>query len=88
MPNQNIIDCITRRAHLAGADAVILEKRSDAIAAKAGRIPDSILDANPDHLEAISCAIAAHHARRRYFRELTALDILQGNTPSPFEQLG
>lgn len=88
MPTRNIIDCITRRAHLAGADAAILEKQADAIAATAGPVPDSILDASPAHLEAISLAIAAHEARRRYFRELTALDILQGNTPSPFDHLG
>lgn len=30
----------------------------------------------------------AHDARRRYFRELAAIDTLTGNTPSPFEELG
>lgn len=31
---------------------------------------------------------AALSARARYFRELTTIDILMGNTPSPFEHLG
>lgn len=34
------------------------------------------------HLEA-----AAREARRRYFRDLAALDIFTGNSPSPFETL-
>lgn len=29
-----------------------------------------------------------HDARRRYFRELAAIDTLTGNTPSPLEGLG
>ena len=31
---------------------------------------------------------AALSARARYFRELAAIDILLGRTPSPFEHLG
>lgn len=62
MPNLNVIHCISQRAHLAGAEAVIHDKNGTHAAAQA--------------------------ARRRYYRELTAIDILQGNTPSPFAHLG
>lgn len=54
----------TRRAHLAGAEAMHLER------------------------EAARLLEAAKSARRRYFRELTAVDDLGGHSPSPFAHLG
>lgn len=58
------IRCARDRAHLAGAEALLLEKQAAALQARAAA------------------------ARRRYFRELEAIDMLSGNTPSPFTQLG
>lgn len=80
-------NCITARAHLYGAEALILEREADALAAKAGPAPATIQDANPFHLEALSRAQLAHQARRRYFRELEAADLLGGHS-SPFGALG
>lgn len=38
--------------------------------------------------EAARLEAVAREARRRYFRELEACDILGGNIPSPFTHLG
>jgi hypothetical protein len=80
------IRCTRERAHIAGAEAVILEKRADALAP--GPPPATIDDCTEDQLRALLLAQQAHDARRRYFRELIALDTLTGNTPSPFAGLG
>lgn len=64
MDRTHLIRCAQQRAHIAGADAVILEKEANAMLAQ------------------------AHKARQLYFRELEAIDILTGNSPSPFAQLG
>ena len=80
-------NCITARAHLYGAEALILEREADALAVQAGPVPATIQDASPDQLRALSLAQQAHHARRRYFRELEAADLLGGHS-SPFGALG
>lgn len=80
------IRCIRERAHQYGADAVILEKEADKLSP--GPLPATIDDCSEDQLRALLLAQDAHHARRRYFRELVALDTLTGNTPSPFAELG
>ncbi len=64
MDRTHILRCIRDRAHLAGAEAVILEKQAAALLAQ------------------------AHSARQRYHRELEAIDLLLGNTPSSFSPLG
>ena len=79
------IRCARERAHLYGADAVILEKEADRLAP--GPLPATIDDCTEDQLRALLLAQRAHDARRRYFRELVALDTLTGNTPSPFAGL-
>ena len=84
--NLNVIHCIRDRAHLAGADAVIFEKEADALAP--GPLPATIDDCTDNQLRALLLATQAHKARQRYFRELEAIDILQGNSPSPFAGLG
>lgn len=63
MDRTTILRCIRDRAHLAGAEAVILEKEAAALLAQ------------------------AHKARQRYNRELEAIDLILGNTPSPFAEL-
>ena len=63
MDRTTILRCCSERAHLAGAEAVILEK------------------------EATDLLAQAHSARQRYYRELEAIDLLLGNTPSPFAHL-
>lgn len=80
------IRCAQERAHLYGADWVILEKRADALAP--GPLPATIDDCTEDQLRALLLAQQAHDARRRYFRELVTLDTLTGNLPSPFAGLG
>ena len=80
------IRCARERAHLQGADAVILEKEADQLAP--GPLPATIDDCTEDQLRALLLAQQAHDARRRYFRELAAIDVLTGNTPSPFAELG
>jgi len=72
---------------LYGAEALILEKEADALAERSGPATATIQDANPFHLEALSRAQLAHQARRRYFRELEAVDLLGGHS-SPFRELG
>lgn len=79
------IRCTRKRAHQYGADAVILEKQVDALAA--GPLPTTIDDCSEEQLRALLLAQQAHDARRRYFRELVALDTLTGNKPSPFAGL-
>lgn len=83
---RNIIHCTRQRAYEYGAQAVILEKEADKLAE--GPLPATIDDCTEDQLRALLLAQQAHDARRRYFRELISLDILTGNTPSPFETLG
>ena len=67
------IHCIRDRAHLAGAEWVIARKEAEATSNLA---------------LAADLQITATDARGRYFRELAAIDILMGFTPSPFEGLG
>lgn len=73
-------NCIAARAHLYGAEALILEKEADKLAADAGSAPESIVTANPDQIRALSLAQQAQQARRRYFRELEAVDLLGGHS--------
>ena len=80
-------NCIAARAHIYGAEAVILEKEADRLADQAGPSPATIHDASPDQIRALSLAQRAHQARRRYFRELEAIDLLGGHS-SPFGELG
>lgn len=80
------IRCARERAHLYGADWVILEKEADKLAP--GPLPESIDDCTEDQLRALLLAQEAHHARRRYFRELATIDGLMGRTSSPFAELG
>lgn len=84
--NPNIIRCINERAHLYGADAVIMDKEADKLAP--GPLPASIDDCTDDQLRALLLARQAQNARRRYFRELAAIDVLMGHGPSPFAGLG
>ena len=72
----NVIHCIRDRAHLAGAESVILEKEADALAE--GPLPATIHDCSEDQLRALLLAQQANVARRRYFRELEAINILMG----------
>lgn len=60
------------RAHIAGAEWVIARKDAEA--------------AN-DLAVAADLSITAAEARRRYFRELEAIDLLLGFTPSPFTEV-
>lgn len=81
-----ILRCIRDRAHLAGAEAVILKKEADALAA--GPLPATINDYTDDQpFRALLLATQAHSARQRYYRELEAIDLILGNTPSPFADL-
>jgi hypothetical protein len=79
------IRCIRERAHIAGAEALIAQKEAAVIAA--GPLPASIDDCTEELLRAILQLQHAREARRRYFREMVALDTLTGNTPSPFAGL-
>lgn len=79
--------CIRARALLYGGEAVILEKEADLIAGQVGPAPATIHDANPDQIRALSLAQQAHQARRRYFREREAIDLMEGHS-SPFRELG
>ena len=81
----NIIHCIRDRAHLAGAESVILEKEADALAA--GPLPATIHDCSENQLRALLIAIQAHKARQRYFRELEAINILLGHDTVHFAGL-
>ena len=80
------VRCARERAHLFGADAVILTKEADRLAP--GPLPATIDKCTEDQLRALLLAQQAHDARRRYFRELVAIDVMTGNTPSPFADLG
>lgn len=62
------------RAHLAGAEWVIARKEAEA-------------NITYPAIAAALTACAAE-ARRRYFQELSALDLITGHTPSPFAELG
>ena len=73
----NPVRCARARAHLYGADAVILEKEADKLAD--GPLPATIDDCTDDQLRALLLAQQANHARRRYFRELETIDILLGH---------
>lgn len=80
------IRCARERAHLYGADAVIMDKEADKLAP--GPLPASIDDCTEDQLRAVLLAQQAKAARRRYFRELAAIDVMMGHGPSPFAGLG
>ena len=80
------IRCMRDRAHQYGADAVILEKEANQLLN--GPLPESVDDCSDDQLRAVLLAQEAQQARRRYYRELAALDALMGWTPSPFAELG
>ena len=81
----NVIHCIRDRAHLAGAESVILEKEADALAE--GPLPATIHDCSEDQLRALLLAQQANVARRRYFRELEAINILMGRDHAHFAGL-
>ena len=81
----NVIHCIRDRAHLAGAESVILEKQADALAA--GPLPATIDDCSENQLRALLIATQAHKARQRYFRELEAINILMGHDHAHFAGL-
>ena len=85
MDRLNIIHCIRDRANLAGAESVILEKEADALAA--GPLPATIHDCSEDQLRALLLAQQANVARRRYFRELEAINILLGHDTAHFAGL-
>lgn len=78
---------IAARAHLYGAEALILEKQADSLVAGAGPSPSTFDQANDVQREAFWLASKAQNARRRYFRELEAVDLLGGHS-SPFGELG
>ena len=80
------VRCAQERAHQYGADWVILTKEADQLAP--GPLPATINDCTEDQLRALLLAQQARDARRRYFRELAAIDVMTGNTPSPFAGLG
>lgn len=80
------IRCARERAHLYGADAVILEKQADALAP--GPLPATVHDCTENQLRALLLAMQAQQCRRRYFRELEAIDLLLGRGPSSFAELG
>lgn len=79
---------MAQRAHLYGARSIELGRQADALAASAGPPPASISEANEAQLRAYALAQEAHQARRRYFRELEAVDLLGGHSGSPFAALG
>ena len=81
----NVIHCIRDRAHLAGAESVILEKEADVLAE--GPLPATIDDCTDDQLRALLIATQAHKARQRYFRELEAINILLGHDTAHFAGL-
>lgn len=85
MDRLNIIHCIRDRAHLAGAESVILEKEADALAA--GPLPATIDDCCEDQLRVVLLAQQGNVARRRYFRELEAINILMGRDHAHFAEL-
>ena len=76
---------ITARAHLAGAEAAELEAQADALA---GDPPARFDDATASQLIAFFMACAAHSARRRYWRELAAVQLLHGRRWPEAEALG
>lgn len=80
------IRCARERAHLYGADALILEKEADRLAP--GPLPADLDDCTEDQLRAVLLSQQAKAARRRYFRELAAIDVMMGHGPSPFAGLG
>lgn len=83
--NPNIIRCMNERAHLYGADAVIMDKEADRLAPT---LPADLDDCTEDQLRAVLLSQQAKAARRRYFRELAAIDVMMGHGPSPFAGLG
>lgn len=81
----DIIRCARERAHQYGADAVILEKEADKLAA--GPLPATIDDCSEDQLRALLLAQQANIARRRYYRELEAINRLLGHDTAHFAGL-
>jgi hypothetical protein len=80
-------NCIAARAHLYGAEAVILEKEASSLAAGTGPAPATFDQENDVQREAFWLAHKAQQARRRYFRELEAVDLLGGHSGA-FGELG
>ena len=79
------IRCARERAYLYGADAVILEKEANRLIG--GPLPGLIDDCSEDQLRALLLAQEAKHARRRYYRELEAINRLMGRETSHFAGL-
>jgi hypothetical protein len=73
------------RAHLAGAEAAELEHEADALA---GDPPARFDDATASQRIAFGLACAAQSARRRYWRELAACQLLMGHRWESAEALG
>jgi hypothetical protein len=76
---------ITARAHLAGAEAAELEAQADALA---GDPPARFDDATASQRIAFGLACAAQSARRRYWREQEACELLHGRRWPEAEALG
>jgi len=76
---------ITARAHLAGAEAAELERQADALA---GDPPATFDDATASQRIAFGLACAAQSARRRYWRDLAAVQALMGHPWPEAEALG
>jgi hypothetical protein len=76
---------ITARAHLAGAEAAELERQADELA---GDPPAMFDDATASQRIAFGLACAAQSARRRYWRDLAAVQALMGHPWPEAEALG
>lgn len=76
---------ITARAHLAGAEAAELEARADALA---GDPLARFDEATASQRIAFGLACAAQSARRRYWREHEACELLHGRRWPEAEALG
>lgn len=83
----NLRDCATRRAHLYGAEAVILEKQAEDLARTEIREHSNRFQLHIPELLSRPEYQQAQAAKRRYFRELEAVDLL-GGYPSFFGALG
>lgn len=77
----------TARAHLYGAEAVILEKQAEDLARTEIREHSNRFQLHIPELLNRSEYQQAQEARRRYFRELESVDLLGGHD-SPFGVLG
>lgn len=79
------IRCARERAYLYGADAVIAQKEAAVLAA--GPLPYSIDDCSEQLLRALLQLQHAKESRRRYYRELEAINRLLGRDTAHFEGL-